>query len=152
MNIKIKKEIISPYEEIAIRTEKLKNLKQIASAIIVSALDDADVEFLTDDFEEWKRLRIKRKSKNECLNSIDYKIEFKYKEDYKKMLFDICNTSVSVNDIPKENIEEREKFESNCMEDLEKITSYKKGTLIQISKLHGWKIGIDYTKPTIFDI
>ena len=68
------------------------------------------------------------------------------------MLFDICDTSVSVNDIPKENIEEREKFESNCIEDLEKITSYKKGTLIQISKLHGWKIGVNYTKPTIFDI
>ena len=76
MNIKIKKETINPYEEIAIRTEKLKNLKQIALAIIVSALEDADIEFLTDDSEEWKRLRIKRKNKNECLNSIDYKIEF----------------------------------------------------------------------------
>ena len=37
------------------------------------------------------------------------------------------------------------------MKDLIKLTNYKKETLMNIAKLHGWKIGVDYVEPTIFD-
>ena len=142
---------ITPYNDLAMETATYKNLKQLASAIILSAVEDCDIEFLTNDYDEWKKYRIKRKKKNEILNEIDYKIEFKRKQEYKDGLFDICDIYVNVSDIPSEIKSERELYESNTLEKLEKITSYKKETLLNQAKLHGWKIGIDYVEPTIFD-
>ena len=30
-------------------------------------------------------------------------------------------------------------------------TGFKKETILNVAKLHGWKIGIDYVEPTLFD-
>ena len=54
---------ITPYEDLAIENANGNALKQLACAILLSAVEDADVEFLTDDYEEWKYYREKRKKK-----------------------------------------------------------------------------------------
>ena len=37
------------------------------------------------------------------------------------------------------------------MKDLVKLTGYRKETLLNIAKLHGWGIGIDCVEPSMFD-
>ncbi len=143
---------ITPYEDIAIENANFYNLKQLASAILLSAIEDADVEFLTDDYDEWKIYRIKRQRKSDVFNEIDYRNEFRIKQIYKESLFDICDICVTVNDIPKEIMEERKMYESNKIKDLIKLTKYKKETLGNIAKIHGWKIGVNWVQPTIFDL
>ena len=51
---------ITPYQDLAMENAIKNNLKQLVSAILLSAIEDADVEFLTDDYEEWKYYREKR--------------------------------------------------------------------------------------------
>jgi hypothetical protein len=82
---------------------------------------------------------------------LDFQKEFKEKEKFKNCLFDICDLYIGVSDIPDEIRKEREMFEKNEMKDLVKLTGYQKETLLNISKLHGWKIGIDYVEPSMFD-
>ena len=63
---------ITPYMDIALESASLQNIKQLASAILLSAIEDADVEFLTEDFEEWKVYRKKRAKRDEVLNELDF--------------------------------------------------------------------------------
>lgn len=140
------------YDEFEIRRLLNKSTKHIATAILASALEDADVEFLEDNYDNWKELRLKRKKKSEILNEVDLNLEFNRKQDYKETLFDIANVWLKVSDIPNEILEQRKLFEENKMEALRKITNYQYDTLTNIAKLHGWKIGIRYVEPTIFDI
>lgn len=142
---------ITPYEDMAMEQANVNSLKQVACAILLSAVEDADIEFLTDDYEEWKYYREKRKKKGEFFTEIEYKLEFKGKQDYKNALFDICEITVHACDIPQKIIEERKMYESNKMKNLVKLTNYKKETLMNIAKLHGWKIGVDYVEPSMFD-
>lgn len=142
---------ITPYEDIAIDYASHENLRQLACALLLSAIEDADIEFLTDDYDEWKHYREKRKKKSEVLIDLDYQIEFKKKQDWKEILFNICDVYLRVSDIPKENLKQRELFEKNNMVKLCKITGYKKETVMNVAKLHGWKIGVDYVEPTMFD-
>lgn len=142
---------ITPYEDLAIENANRNTLKQLACAILLSAVEDADVEFLTDDYEEWKYYREKRKKKSDFFTEIDYQIDFKKKQEYKEVLFDICEITVRSSDIPNNVLEERRMYERNKMKNLMKLTGFKKETLMNIAKLHGWKIGIDYTEPSMFD-
>ena len=142
---------ITPYQDLAMEEVNRSSLRQLASAILLSAIEDADIEFLTDDYEEWKYHREKRKRKNEFFTEIEYKLEFLRKQKYKNTLFDICEITIRASDIPKEIIEERRMYETNKMKNLIKLTGYKKETLLNIAKLHGWKIGIDYVEPSMFD-
>ena len=142
---------ITPYQDLAIQEANHDSLRQLACAIILSAIDAADIEFLTDDYDEWKKYRIKRMKKNECLNELDFQLEFKGKQTYKESLFDICEITTRVSDIPQDRIDERRMYETNQMKTLIKLTNYKKETLINNAKLHGWKIGIDYAEPSMFD-
>lgn len=142
---------ITPYQDLAIESANKNSLKQLASAILLSAVEDADIEFLTDDYEEWKYHREKRKKKNEFFTEMEYQLEFRGKQNYKDALFDICEITVRVSDIPIEIIEERKMYETNKMKNLITLTGYKKETLLNVAKLHGWKIGIDYVEPTLFD-
>lgn len=142
---------ITPYEDLAIENANGNALKQLACAILLSAVEDADVEFLTDDYEEWKYYREKRKKKSDVFTEIDYQIGFKKKQEYKEVLFDICEITVRSSDIPNEVLEERRMYERNKMKNLMKLTGFKKETLMNVAKLHGWKIGIDYVEPSMFD-
>lgn len=142
---------ITPYEDLAFTKANHSGLKQLASSILLSAIEDADVEFLTDDYEEWKCYREKRKMKNEFFTELDYQLEFKGKQNYKDSLFDICEITIRATDIPKEILEERRMYETNKIKNLIKLTGFKKETVINIAKLHGWKIGVDYVEPTLFD-
>lgn len=142
---------ITPYEDLAFAKANHNSLRQLASAILLSAIEDADVEFLTDDFEEWKYYRDKRKKRGEFLTELDYKLEFKGKQNYKDALFDICEITVRASDIPNEVIEERRMYEKNKVKGLIKLTGFKKETIMNVAKLHGWKIGVDYVEPTLFD-
>ena len=142
---------ITPYEDLAIENANRNALKQLACAILLSAVEDADVEFLTDDYEEWKYYREKRKKKSDFFTEIDYQIGFKKKQEYKEVLFDICEITVRSSDIPNEVLEERRVYERNKMKNLMKLTGFKKETLMNVAKLHGWKIGIDYVEPSMFD-
>ena len=140
------------YEEFAYKRTVYCNLKYLATSILASAIEDADVEFLEDNYEEWKKLRLSYKKKGEILNEIDLKTEFELKQNYKETLFDIADIYISKNDIPMDIISEREKFEMNERNKLIKITGYSFDTLVNIAKLHGWKIGCKYVEPTIFDL
>lgn len=151
MELRVDSSTITPYQDLAIQQASNKSLRQLCCAIILSAIEDADVEFLTDDYEEWKKYRMKRLRKSDCLTEFDFKLEFQGKQEYKAMLFDICGITAHASDIPSEIFEERRMYETNKMNDLTKITGYKKETLMNIAKLHGWKIGIDWVEPTIFD-
>ena len=144
--------IMTPYQGLAIQQTNNECIRQLCCAIILSAIEDADVEFLTDDYEEWKTYRIKRVRKSDCLTELDFKLEFQGKQDYKEMLFDICGIIAHVSDIPSEILEERKLYETNKITNLVKLTKYKKETLLNVAKLHGWKIGVDWVEPTIFDI
>ena len=42
-------------------------------------------------------------------------------------------------------------YEKNKMKTLIKLTGFKKETILNVAKLHGWKIGVDYVEPTLFD-
>ena len=85
------------------------------------------------------------------LVEFDYQREFKEKEKFKNCLFDICDLYIRVSDIPDKIRKEREMFERNKMKDLVKLTGYQKETLLNMAKLHGWKIGVDYVEPSMFD-
>lgn len=142
---------ITPYQDLAMENANKNSLKQLASAILLSAVEDADVEFLTDDYEEWKYYREKRKKKYEFFTEIEYQLEFKGKQQYKDSLFDICEITVRSSDIPQEIMDERRMYETNKIKGLVKLTGFKKETVMNIAKLHGWKIGVDYVEPTLFD-
>ena len=142
---------ITPYEDLAFTKANHSSLKQLASSILLSAIEDADIEFLTDDYEEWKCYREKRKKKNEFFTELDYQLEFKGKQNYKDSLFDICEITIRATDIPKEILEERKMYETNKIKNLIKLTGFKKETVMNVAKLHGWKIGVDYVEPTLFD-
>ena len=43
---------ITQYQDLAMENVNKNNLKQLVSAILLSAIEDADVEFLTDDYEK----------------------------------------------------------------------------------------------------
>ena len=101
---------------------------------------------------EWKQLRLKRQKKSEHITELDLDREFKFKEKYKETLFDISDIWLKVSDIPQETLEQRKLFEKNKISTLCKITNYQFDTLNNIAKLHGWKIGIDYEEPSIFDL
>ena len=66
-------------------------------------------------------------------------------------MFDICEITARSSDIPNEVLEERRMYERNKMKNLMKLTGFKKETLMNVAKLHGWKIGIDYVEPSMFD-
>jgi len=142
---------ITPYEELAIEKTKNDNLKQLACSIMLSAIEDGDIEFLTDDYNEWKYYRDKRKKKSEVLNELDYRLEFQSKQDLKDAVFELCKIHVKPSDIPKKILDEKRMYETNTISKLVELTSYKKETLMNVAKLHGWKIGIDYVEPTMFD-
>lgn len=142
---------ITPYNDLALEKTTNDCFKQLCCAIILSAIEDADVEFLTDDYDEWKKNRIKRMRKTDYMTELDFKLEFKEKQNYKDMLFNECGVVINASDIPFEILNERKKYETNKMKDLIKLTGYKKETLLNIAKLHGWKIGVDWVEPTIFD-
>ena len=141
----------SHYEELANMEIDRANMKNLASAILLSAIEDCDIQFLTDDYEEWKMYRTKKLRKNDVLVEFDYQREFKEKEKFKNCLFDICDLYIRVSDIPDKIRKEREMFERNKMKDLVKLTGYQKETLLNMAKLHGWKIGVDYVEPSMFD-
>jgi hypothetical protein len=140
------------YEELAIKKNSYQNLRYIATAILASAVEDADVEFFTDDYNKWKTLRLKRNKKNSNFSEFDLKSEFKNKEMLKETLFDICEIQLKASDIPDDVLKQRELFENNTMDSLLKNTAYKHNTLMNIAELHNWKIGINYQEPTIFDL
>ena len=140
------------YEDFAIQKAMHGNLSHIATAILASAIEDADIEFLTNDYDEWKVWRKKRMRKNEFYTELEFKQEFDYKQNYKETLFDICERWLGVEDIPQEILEQRKLFEGNKLSKLCKITNYQFDTLNNMAKLHGWKIGVDYVEPTIFDL
>lgn len=142
---------ITPYQDLAIENVNKNTLKQLVSAILLSAVEDADIEFLTDDYDEWKYYREKRKKKNEFFTEIEYQLEFRRKQEYKDSLFDICEITIHASDIPNKIIEERRMYEKNKMKTLIELTGFKKETILNVAKLHGWKIGIDYVEPTLFD-
>lgn len=139
------------YEDFAIQKAMHGNLSHIATAILASAIEDADIEFLTNDYDEWKVWRKKRMRKNEFYTELEFKQEFDYKQNYKETLFDICERWLGVEDIPQEILEQRKLFEGNKLSKLCKITNYQFDTLNNMAKLHGWKIGVDYVEPTLFD-
>lgn len=151
MNVETISNSITPYQDLAKIQANNKSFKQLCCAIILSAIEDADIEFLTDDYDEWKKYRMKRLRKSDCLTEFDFKLEFQGKQDYKAMLFDACGIVARSSDIPSEIFEKRKMYENNKMSGLIKLTNYKKETLMNIAKLHGWKIGIDWVEPTIFD-
>ena len=140
------------YEESAIQKSVYGNFKHIATSILVSAIEDADLEFFEDDYDKWKELRLKRKKKSEILVDIDLQNEFKYKQGYKETLFDIAEVTLSASNIPSEILEQRKLFESNQCKTLVKLTGYKMETIFNIAKLHGWKVGCDYKEKDIFDL
>ena len=140
------------YEDLAIQKILNKTLKHMTISILNSSLDDADIEFLTNDYDEWKSLRLKRKKKSETFTEFELKQEFEYKQNYKDTLFDIIDSQITVSDIPEPIMQQRKLFEENKLENLAKITNYQFDTLNNIAKLHGWKIGVDYVEPTIFDL
>lgn len=142
---------VTPYQELSVIQLNNENLKQLSCAIILSAIEDADVEFLTDDYNEWKEYRVKRVKKSDCLTELDFKLEFQSKQKYKNALFDICEIVAHTINIPSNILEERRMYESNTIDELVKITKLKKETLMNVAKLHGWKIGVDWVEPTIFD-
>ena len=128
------------------------SIKFLATSILASAIEDADIEFLENDYDEWKKLRLSYKKKSEILNEIDLKTEFKLKQNYKEILCDIAEIYINKDDVPIEILSEREKFEMNEKNKLSKLTGYQNDTLVNIAKLHGWKIGCKYEEPTIFDL
>ena len=140
------------YDEVMKKNVLGKVNKEFAVAILQSALDDADYEFLTDDYFEWKKYRLQRKRKNQNITEMELHREFKYIKEYRDVLFAIAETSVGVKNISPKVIEQRKLYENNRMCDLKKLTGYNEIVLDKISKLHGWKIGINYQEPTIFDI
>ncbi len=140
------------YDEFTKSRVAFKVSKELACAILASALDDADFEFFAEDYDEWKKYRLKRKKKSENLNELDLKKEFTYIKNYKEVIFEIAEVRVNSENIPEKAIEDRMMFEDNKITTLKKLTNYNETTLVNISKLHGWKIGINYKEPTIFDL
>lgn len=140
------------YDMIAMRKMETTVMKQFTASILLSSLEDADVEFYEDDYNEWKKLRKRRQKKSEVLKEKDYKEEFSLKQKCKELFFEICGLNFDKTAIPKKYLDEREMYENNCMKDLMKITNFEKGTLMNNAKLHGWKIGSNYKEPTIFDL
>ena len=78
---------ITPYQDLAMENANKNSLKQLASAILLSAVEDADVEFLTDDYEEWKYYREKRKKKNEFFTEMEYYTASSDVNDYKLYIY-----------------------------------------------------------------
>lgn len=140
---------LTPYDEMAFEKNKKLTLKQLASSIILSAIEDADLEFFENDFAEWKKIK---KSRFENMSEAEYEDEFDFKQEWKDVLYQICGLSADCKTIiPNEILKERELFENNSLDELTKITKYKKETLLNMAKSHGWKIGIHYKKLSLFD-
>ena len=72
------------YEGLLYNQLNFRNTKFMATAILASALEDADFEFLEDDYNLWKKLRKQRLYKNETMTELEYRQEFNYKQKYKK--------------------------------------------------------------------
>ena len=142
----------SVYEEREVENSLFKNVRYMATAILASALEDADVEFLEDDYNTWKEIRLQNKKKCQTITESELKKEFEEKQNYKETLFDISEIWVKSSDIPKSILEERTMYESNTFPNLCKLTGYTEATLNNVAKLHGWKIGLNYQEPTIFDL
>lgn len=140
------------YESMAMRNVKTNALKQLTASILLSSLEDADEEFLEDDYNTWKELRKKRQKKQERFREKDYKEEFECKQYCKELFFEICDLRISKSNIPNDVLQERKLYENNSMKNLIKITKCEKGTLMNNAKIHGWKIGVNYVEPTIFDL
>lgn len=140
------------YDNIILNCTKYASLKFIATAIIASAIEDADMEFLEDDYERWRKIFLMYKPKNKRYFERELEYEFKYKQAYKNMLMDIAEITVTTNDVPQEILDERRLYENNEKDTLVRLTGYHLDTLYNVSKMHGWKIGLFYSEPTIFDL
>lgn len=140
------------YDDIILNCTKYANLKFIATAIIASAIEDADMEFLEDDYERWRKIFLMYKPKNKHYKEWELEREYKYKQSYKNMLFDIAEITVTTADVPQEILDERRLYENNEKETLVRLTGYQLDTLYNVSKMHGWRIGLFYSEPTIFDL
>lgn len=142
---------ITNYEWFALNNLSNKCMKNFVSAILLSAIEDADIEFFEDDYDSWKELYKKREKINEEKHESYYIKEFEYKQYCKELIFQILQTRLKISDIPQNIINERKMFENNSLENLVKLTNIKKQQLLSIAKMHDWKIGIDYEEPTLFD-
>lgn len=140
------------YDSIAMRRVENAVIRQFTASILLSSLEDADVEFYEDDYDEWKKLRKRRQKKSEVFKEKDYAEEFELKQKCKELFFTICGMNFDKTAIPKKYLNEREMYENNSMKDLMRMTNFEKGTLMNNAKLHGWKIGSNYKEPTIFDL
>ena len=129
----------------------LSNYKYIATRILASALEDADIEFLENDYSKWKELRKKTKE-GMRMNELEFLREFKEKERYKENLFDMAELTVNICDIPSQIMAERNVFERNNERKLKKIFGDKFNECLASGKKHGWKLGKYYVEPTIFDL
>ena len=143
---------ITPYDDLMETHVYAKVNKELAIAILQSALDDADYEFLTDDYFVWKKYRLQRKKKKEIISEYQLHKEFKNMKDYREFLFTLAECSIDTRNIPQNVSEERKMFENNKINDLKKLTNYNEIVLDKISKLHGWKIGVNYQEPSIFEL
>lgn len=143
---------ITNYEWFALNNLNKKCMKNFVSAIVLSAIEDGDVEFFEDDYDSWKNLRKKRLRKYEVMTENDYEDEFEYKQYCKELMFQILQIRITSNDIPKNIIEMKELFENNTIDDLIAMTELKKAQILSIAKKHNWKIGSEINKPTIFDL
>lgn len=142
------------YDELILKSTLYSNLKFVATAILASALEDADLEFLEEDYDEWKKIFLSYVPKRDLSFYTEFELEkeFKWKESYKNTLFDIAEITLTTKDVPQKIIDERYLFEHNEKEELSKLTGYQLDTLNNMSKLHGWRIGLFYEEPTIFDL
>jgi hypothetical protein len=89
--------------------------KHLAMMIIESAIEDCDYEFLTDDYDEWKKYRLQRKKHQEVLNEVDLRTEFNFHKTYKELIMELAGLYVSTQDIPQSIKDERSMFENNCL-------------------------------------
>jgi hypothetical protein len=95
---------------------------------------------------------LQRKKHQEVLNEVDLRTEFNFHKTYKELIMELAGLYVSTQDIPQSIKDERSMFENNCLKNLKKSTSYDEFMIKKISKEHGWKIGLNYVEPTIFDL
>lgn len=145
-------EIISCYEDIAVRQYKTKALTNLASAILLSAVEDGDVEFFESDFQKWKELKKQYYKETKSMTDIDFKNEFDAKEQIKECITAICGFHSERLKIPEEITERRNLFECYPIKEIAKKLGMTESTIESVAKNHHWKIGSKYVEPTIFDI
>ena len=143
---------VMDYEGLLYNQLNFRNTKFMATAILASALEDADFEFLEDDYNLWKKLRKQRLYKNETMTELEYRQEFNYKQKYKESLLDIAEIRITTDDIPMSVIEEKDIYECNPLEKVMELTNNAKNTVQSIASVHGWRIGLRYHEPTLFEM